>query len=76
MGRCLRAAPNTGSAVVRDSTVQGVTLGSPKSLEGRNSMNTYLNGASEKSISIYSKNRCQWSDRLIKKSLNQGDIAV
>ena len=76
MGRCLGAAPNTRSALVRDNTVQGVTPGSPKSLEGCNSLNTCPNGASEESISIYSKSRCQWSGRLIKKSLNQGDMAV
>ena len=66
MGCYLRAAPNTGSVVVRDSIVQVMTLGSLKSLEGRNLVNICPNGISEESISIYSKNRCQWSDRLIK----------
>ena len=47
------------SVVVRDSTAQGVTPGSPDSLEGRNSVNSCLNGASEKSIDIYAKSRCQ-----------------
>ena len=46
---------------MRDNTVQGVMPGSPKSLEGRNSINTSLNGASEESIGIYAKSRCQWS---------------
>ena len=68
MGCCLRVASNTGSAVVRDNIVQGVTPGSPKSLEGRNSVNTCPNGASEEFIGIYAKNRCQWSGRLIKKT--------
>ena len=54
-------APSSVSAVVRDSTPQGVTPGSPDSLEGRNSMNTCSNGASEESIGIYTKSRCQWS---------------
>ena len=61
MGRCLGTAPSSVSAVVRDSTPQGVTLGSPDSLEGRNSVNTCSNGASEESIGIYAKSRCQWS---------------
>ena len=72
MGRCLEAAPNTGSAVVRDITLQGVTPGSPEFLEGRNSVNTYLNGASEESIGIYSKSRCQSSGRSKKTKLGQG----
>ena len=46
---------------MRDSTPQGVTPGSPDSLEGRNSVCTCLNGASEESIGIYAKSRCQWS---------------
>ena len=71
MGRCLGVAPNIGSAVVRDNTVQGVTPESPKSLEGRNSVNTCPNGAFEESIGIYSKRRCQWSGRLIKIELGQ-----
>ena len=52
MGRCLRAVPNTGSAVVRDNTVQGVMPGSLESLEGCNSVNTCPNGESEESIGI------------------------
>ena len=50
---------------MRDSTPQGVTLGSSDSLEGHNSLNTCLNGVSEESIGIYAKSRCQWSGRLI-----------
>ena len=61
MGRCLGTAPTSVSAVVRDSTPQGVTPRSPDSLEGRNSVNYCSNGASEESISIYAKSRCQWS---------------
>ena len=72
MGRCLGAVPNTKSVVVRDNTVHGVTLGSLESLEGRNSVNTCPNGASEKSIGIYSNSRCQWSGRLIKTKLGRG----
>ena len=61
---CLGTAPNSVSVVMRDSTPQGVTPKSPDSLEGRNSMNTCSNGASEESIGIYAKNRYQWSGRL------------
>ena len=50
---------------MRDNTPQGVTLGSPNSLEECNLVNTCSNGASEESIGIYAKNRCQWSGRLI-----------
>ena len=46
-----------------DSTPQGVMPGSPDSLEGRNSVTTCSNGASEESIGIYAKSRCQWSGR-------------
>ena len=65
MGRCLGTAPSSVSAVVRDSTPQGVTPGSPDSLEGRNSVNTCSNGAREESIGTYAKSRCQWSGCLI-----------
>ena len=64
MGRCLGTAPSSVSAVVRDSTPQGVTPGSPDSLEARNSANTCSNGASDEPIGIYAKSRCQWSGRL------------
>ena len=63
MRRCLGTAPSCVSAVVRDSTPQGVTPGSPDSLEGRNSVNNCSNGASEESIGIYEKSKCQWSGR-------------
>ena len=53
------------SAVVRDNTPQRVTPGRPDFLEGCNLVNTYSNGASEESISIYAKSRCQWSGFLI-----------
>ena len=65
MGRCLGTAPTSVSAVVRDSTPEGMTPGSPDSMEGRNSVNNCSNGASEESIGIYAKSRCQWSSRLI-----------
>ena len=65
MGRCLGTAPSRVSAVVRDNTSQGVTPGSPDSLEGRNSVDTCSNGAREESIGIYAKSRCQCSGRLI-----------
>ena len=48
-----------------DSTAQGVTPGSPEAWEGRISVNTCSNGASEESIGIYVKSRCQWSCRSI-----------
>ena len=38
---------------------------SPEAWEGRNSVNTYSNGASEESIGIYAKSRCQRSGCLI-----------
>ena len=44
---------------MRDSTAQGVTPGSLESLEGHNLVNTCSNGATEESIDIYAKNRCQ-----------------
>ena len=75
MGRCLGTALSIGSAVVRDSPVQGVMLGSPKSLEVRNLVNTCPNGASEESIGIYAKSRCRWIGRLIKTELGRGDMA-
>ena len=58
-------APTFVTAVVRDHTTQGVTPGSLDAWEGRSLVNTCLNGASEQSIGIYAKNRCQWSGRLI-----------
>ena len=58
--------------MVRDSTPQGVMPGSPDSLEGRNSVSTCSNGASEESIGIYAKSRCQWSGRSIKTKLGRG----
>ena len=48
-----------------DSTPEGVTPGSPDSLKGRNSKNIGSNGASEESIGIYAKSRCQWSGCLM-----------
>ena len=36
--------PSSVSVVVRDNTAQGVTPESPEAWEGRNSVNTYLNG--------------------------------
>ena len=63
MGRCLGTAPSSVNAVVRDSTPQGVTPGSPDSLEGHNSVDTCSNGASDEPIGIYAKSRCQWSGR-------------
>ena len=72
MEHCLGEVPNTESGVVKDNTVQGVMPRSPESLEGHNSVNTCLNGASEESIGIYTKIKCQWSGRLIKTELRQG----
>ena len=57
---------------MRDNTPQGVTPRNPDSLEGRNSVNTCRNGASEESIGIYAKNRCHWSGRLIKTEVEPG----
>ena len=60
-GALPRDSSSRVSAVVRDSTPQGVTRGSPDSLEGRNLVYYCSNGASEESIGIYAKSRCQWS---------------
>ena len=49
------------NAVVRDNTA--LTPGSREAWEGRNLVNTCSNGASEESIGIYAKSRCQWSGR-------------
>ena len=57
---------------MRDSIVQGVTPGSLETLEGRNSVNTCSNGASEESIGIYAKSRCQWIGCLIETKLEIG----
>ena len=51
-----------------------MTPGSPESLEGRNSASTCPNGTSEESISIYSKSRCHWSGRSIKKRAQTREI--
>ena len=53
MGRCLGTALSSVSVVMRDNTPQGVTPGSPDSMEGRNSVNSCSSGASEESIGIY-----------------------
>ena len=53
-----KTTPSSVSAVVRDSTAQGVTPGSPDAWEGHNSVNTCLNGASEESIGVYAKSKC------------------
>ena len=50
---------------MRDSTAQGVMPGSPEAWEGLNSVNTCSNGASEESIGIYAKNKCQWNGQSI-----------
>ena len=57
---------------MRDSIAQGVTPTSLESLEGRNSVHTCWNGASEESIDIYTKSKCQWSGRSIKIELGLG----
>ena len=56
---------------MKDSTAQGVSPGNSKAWEGHNLVNTCSNGASEESITIYTKNRCQWSGRLIKIEFEQ-----
>ena len=64
-GALPRTTHNPVSVVVRDTTAQGVTPGSPEAWEGSNSVNTCSNGASEEFIGIYAKSRCQWSGCLI-----------
>ena len=46
---------------MRDNTPQGVIPRSPEAWEGHNLGNIDPNGASEESIGIYAKSRCQWS---------------
>ena len=65
MGHCLETAANFVSVVVRDNIAQGVMPGSPKAWEGHNSVSFCPIGASEESIGIYAKSRCQWSSCLI-----------
>ena len=65
MEHCLRTAPSFVSVVVKDNTAQVVRPGSPKSWEGRNSINTCANGASEESIGIYAKSRCGHKDMVV-----------
>ena len=65
MRRYLGIAPSSVSAMVKDSTAQGVTPESPEAWERRNSVNICSNGVNEESISIYAKSRCQWSGCLI-----------
>ena len=72
MRHCLGAPPNIESDVVKDTIVQRVMPGSPKSLKGHNSITTCWNEASEVSIGIYAKSRCQRSGCLIKKKLGPG----
>ena len=69
---CLGTTSSTGSAMVRDSKVQRVMLGSSKFLEGHEPLSICPNGASEESIGIYAKNRCQCTSCLIKIELEQG----
>ena len=59
MGSCLRRAPSTTSALVKDNTTQGVTTETSKALEGHDSHNTYLHEASKESIGIYARSICQ-----------------
>ena len=65
MGHCLGIVPSSVSVVVRDSTAHGVTPRSPEAWEEHNSVYTCPNGASEESINIYAKSRCQWSGHSI-----------
>ena len=48
-----------------DSIAQRVTPGSLEAWEWRNSVNNCSNGASEESVGIYAKSRCQWTSRSI-----------
>ena len=50
---------------MKDSTAQGVRPGSLEAWEGLNLVITCPKGASEESIGIYAKSRCQCSGRLI-----------
>ena len=62
--------------MVKDNTAHGVTPRSSEAWEGRSSVNTCPIGASEKSISIYAKSRCQWISRSIDWSSNHKDMAL
>ena len=61
----LRIAPSSVSVVVRDNIAQGVTLEGLEAWKRRYSVNTCSNGASEESIGIYAKSKCQWNDHSI-----------
>ena len=61
---------------MRGSTAQGMMPESPEAWERYNSVNSSLNGASEESIGIYAKNRCQWSGRLIDSKLEPQNMAI
>ena len=72
----LGTVPSFVSAVVMNSIVQRVTLGSSEAWEGCNSVNTCPNRTSEESIGIYVKIRCQWNGRSIDLELDHEDMAV
>ena len=61
MGRCLGTTPSFVSAMVRDSTAQGVMPESPKAWKEHSLVITCSNGVSEEFIGIHAKSRCQWS---------------
>ena len=65
MRLCLGTMPNTRSAMVRNNNAHGMMPETSKAWEGHNSLNTCLDEASEESIAIYAKSRCQWNGGLI-----------
>ena len=60
----------------KDSFVLRLTHGTSKAWEGCISLDTYPNEASEVLIGIYAKNRCRWSGRLMKSSLENEVMLV
>ena len=69
MGCYLGALLNIKSAMMRDNIAKRLTPETLKAWTGCNSLNTCLNGTNEESITIYAKNRCQWSGCLIETKL-------
>ena len=61
MGHCVGTTLSIGSVVVWNSSAQEVMPRTFKAWKECISFNTCMNGASDESISIYTKNRCQWS---------------
>ena len=49
---------------MKENTAQELMFRSLKPWEGYNFLNSYLNWTNEKSIDIYTKNKCHWNSQL------------